>query len=260
MRNASEAVDEQLKSSEPKGSQRTNIVILRVMLTALVVLVSVITLEAVKQITSLNITFWQLQTNAVLLIALVTTLMAYFALRQYRRVIGEVEDWQRATQEKNLRLLEAIAERQQTEKALRQSEERYALAARGSNGGLWDWCLQTNEIYLSPRWDAMLGYAENDGEAPSRSKSPTTWFERIHPDDRESVESQIELHRNGNEPFFESEYRLRDKDGAYRWMIGRGLAVRDAAGAPTAWPVRKTTSTSASRSRSSYFTTPFTTR
>lgn len=96
-----------MESSDPKGSQRTNIVILRVMLTALVVIVGVITLEAVEQITAVDMTFWQLQANTVILAALVATLMAYFALRQYRRVIVEIEAWQCASREKNARLSQA---------------------------------------------------------------------------------------------------------------------------------------------------------
>ncbi len=237
MINDSAAAAEPLPAEEPKDSQRTNIVILRVMLTTVVVLVGVIALEAVKQLTLFDVGVWQLQNNAVILIALVTTLMAFFALRQYRRVIQEVEEWQRHSRDKNVRLVEAnfalqdaITERQHTEIALRQSEERYALAAHGSNGGLWDWDLKADALYLSPRWDAMLGYDENDAEAPSRSTHPGTWLKRIHADDREGVEAQLEQHKSGGAAHFECQYRLLCKDGTYRWMIARGLAVRDGAG------------------------------
>jgi diguanylate cyclase (GGDEF)-like protein/PAS domain S-box-containing protein len=116
----------------------------------------------------------------------------------------------------------AIAEVIRTYANLRRSEERYALAARGSNEGLWDWNLQTNCFYFSPRWQQMLGYEENE-----LGESPDEWFERVHPLDRISLKTAIVKHLEGDTHHFEQEYRLRHKDGSYRWMLGRGVAVHN---------------------------------
>ncbi len=118
-----------------------------------------------------------------------------------------------------------IVERQRIEAALRESEERYALAASGANGGLWDWNLRSNEVYFSSRWKNMLGYSEAE-----IGNSPQEWFDRIHPDDYERVQLEIRHHREGLTAHFESEFRLRQKNGSYGWMLSRGLAVCDAAG------------------------------
>ena len=120
-----------------------------------------------------------------------------------------------------------ITERKQQERALRASEERYALAARGANDGLWDWDLITDRIYLSPRWKAMGGCAEDE-----IGTSPDEWFHRVHAMDVERVRAAIAAHLDGRSPHFESEHRMQCKDGTYRWVLSRGLAVRDAAGAP----------------------------
>lgn len=113
------------------------------------------------------------------------------------------------------------------QEALRESEERYALAARGANDGLWDWNLQTNHVYFSPRWKAMLGWKENEiGDKPEE------WFDRIHDADRQRVREEITSHQQGNTPHFESEHRMLHSDGGFRWMLNRGLAVSDAAGKP----------------------------
>ncbi|OLB40807.1 MAG: hypothetical protein AUH11_00935, partial [Acidobacteria bacterium 13_2_20CM_57_17] len=111
------------------------------------------------------------------------------------------------------------------QEALRESEERYALAAQGANDGLWDWNVLTNFVHYSPRWKAMLGCQE--GEVGG---TPEEWFDRIHDADRERVKQEIVAHQKGLTPHFESEHRMLHKDGSFRWMLSRGLAVRDASG------------------------------
>ena len=111
------------------------------------------------------------------------------------------------------------------QEALRESEERYALAAQGANDGLWDWNVLTNFVHYSPRWKAMLGCQE--GEVGG---TPEEWFDRIHDADRERVKQEIAAHQKGLTPHFESENRMLHKDGSFRWMLSRGLAVKDASG------------------------------
>ncbi len=113
------------------------------------------------------------------------------------------------------------------QEALKESEERYALAARGSNDGLWDWNLSANVVHFSPRWKAMLGYQEAQiGDRPEE------WFERIHDADRERVKQEIAAHQKSLTPHFESEHRVLHKDGSFRWMLSRGVAVHDTSGNP----------------------------
>ena len=113
-----------------------------------------------------------------------------------------------------------ITGRKQAEEALRESEERYTLAVAGARDGIWDWDLRTDKIYFSPRWQAMLGYSE--GEI---SDDAEDWFRLIHPEDQESFHKQIAAHLEGSTNHLESELRVLHKDGAYRWMLYRGLAV-----------------------------------
>jgi diguanylate cyclase (GGDEF)-like protein/PAS domain S-box-containing protein len=115
--------------------------------------------------------------------------------------------------------------REKTEELLRESEERYALAARGANDGLWDWKLTTNELYFSPRWGQMLGYSDNQ-----LLTGPENWFSRIHPNDRPRVMSEMAAHRQGRTPEFVSEYRMRHRNGGFIWTLTRGIAVRGADG------------------------------
>jgi diguanylate cyclase (GGDEF)-like protein/PAS domain S-box-containing protein len=118
-----------------------------------------------------------------------------------------------------------LARIESRERALKESEERYALAARGANDGLWDWNLITGQIYFSPRWNHMLGYAESE-----HWSDPEEWFDQIHTDDREQVRAEIAAHREGKTSEFVSEYRMRHKSGGYVWMLSRGVAVLDASG------------------------------
>ncbi len=117
--------------------------------------------------------------------------------------------------------------RREAEEALRQSEERYTLAAAGSNDGLWDWDLIDGRVYYSERWKAMLGHAEAD-----IGDSPADWLERVHPDDLTALRECLDAHLAGRAPHFSAEHRLRDRDGEWRWMLVRGLAVRRDDGTP----------------------------
>jgi diguanylate cyclase (GGDEF)-like protein/PAS domain S-box-containing protein len=118
-----------------------------------------------------------------------------------------------------------ISSAKRVEAALRESEVRYALAARGANDGLWDWDFTRQEVFFSPRWKAMLGYAEHElGTAPEE------WLSRIHEDDRELFEMRLAAHYKRLITHFEHEYRILHRDGSYRWMLCRGLAVWDEIG------------------------------
>lgn len=108
---------------------------------------------------------------------------------------------------------------------LRESEERYALAVRAANDGIWDWNLKTNEIYYSIRWKEMLGYQDNE-----IGTDPDEWFKRVHPEDQKQVQAELVSHLKGLKPHFECEYRIQHSNGKYLWALSRGLAVRDAKG------------------------------
>ncbi|UBF29234.1 EAL domain-containing protein [Kovacikia minuta CCNUW1] len=113
----------------------------------------------------------------------------------------------------------------QVEAGLRQNEERYALVANAINDGVWDWNLETNEVYFSPQWKAMLGYQE-DGIG-NQFKD---WLTLLHPEDQDQFRQVVDHHCQGLTASFESQYRLLHQDGNYRWMLSRGSAIRDDSG------------------------------
>jgi diguanylate cyclase (GGDEF)-like protein/PAS domain S-box-containing protein len=118
-----------------------------------------------------------------------------------------------------------ITERKRAEMALRESEERYAIAVRGANDALWDWNLKTDEVYFSPRWSSMLGFDE--GEIGNTLEE---WFGRVYPQDLLHLQTAIGRHIDGDTPHFECEYRIQHSNKEYLWMLSRGLAVRDGEG------------------------------
>ncbi|MCH9014625.1 MAG: EAL domain-containing protein [Gemmatimonadetes bacterium] len=115
-----------------------------------------------------------------------------------------------------------------TVRALRDSEERYAISARTSHDGLWDWDLRENKVTFSARWKDMIGREEHE-----ISDDPEEWFGRIHQDDLDTVQLAINDHLDGLSRHFQAEYRLLHKNGTYRWMFARGASVRRRAGRPT---------------------------
>lgn len=151
------------------------------------------------------------------------------------RVLGVLEFFSRAHRPADNELLEAMADmtsqiaqfiqRKRAEEKLRESEERYSLAIRGANDGIWDWNLSSQEVYYSPRWKAMLGYEEDQ-----IGNSSDEWLSRVHPEDIARLRSKIAAHVEGALPQLEDEHRMLTGDGSYRWMLSRGVAVRGADG------------------------------
>jgi len=115
--------------------------------------------------------------------------------------------------------------REQAEARLRESEQRYALAVRGANDGMWEWDLTSGGASFSPRWRSILGCTE--AEFAGRLED---WLERIHPSDRDRVERELDQHVQGRSERFETEHRLRHRDGSWRWVLARASAVRHASG------------------------------
>jgi len=113
-----------------------------------------------------------------------------------------------------------ISERRRTEQALRESEERWQFAIEGTGDGLWDWNAQTNSVFFSRQWKAMLGYKENE-----IGDSLDEWDSRIHPDDRKRTYADLNRHLEGKTPIYSNEHRIRHKNGDYIWILDRGKVV-----------------------------------
>ena len=118
------------------------------------------------------------------------------------------------------RELETERELAYAQAALRESEERFKLAMEASRDGIWDWNIETGEVYYSPSYAAMLGFGPD--ELPGRI---STWSERIHPENRDSaVEANTACIENRIDSF-RVEFRMRTRTGDWRWILARGKAV-----------------------------------
>jgi len=110
----------------------------------------------------------------------------------------------------------------------RENEERWKFALEGAGDGVWDWNPKTDEALYSKRWKEMVGYA--DHEFPGTGAG---WLEHLHPDDKDHVLSTIQEYFAGNQPFYVIEFRMRCKDGSWKWILARGkLVSRDDKGNP----------------------------
>jgi PAS domain S-box-containing protein len=125
-------------------------------------------------------------------------------------------------------LTSEVAERQRTEEALRESEERLDLALRGADLGLWDWNIPTGEVVFNSRWAEMLGYTLDEIE-PNIS----SWERLVHPDDTLVVMEALNAHLEGRTLLYQTEHRLRTKSGDWKWILDTGkVFVRDEQGNP----------------------------
>ena len=115
------------------------------------------------------------------------------------------------------------------ESALRESEERYALAMEGANEGHWDWDIATDRLFLSPKMKMLEG-----GSQHSVMTTRTEWRAQtvVHPNDMSRMERALADHFEGRTPRYECEYRIRQSDGQWCWVLSRGRCLRDATGKP----------------------------
>ncbi len=149
-------------------------------------------------------------------------------LRHSNQVLEQkVETRTQEMLDKNQLLEKEISLHQRTELELRASEERFHLAMLGASDGLWDWYLEKNTMYLSPRWKQMLGYQDN--EIPSQFE---VWHQYLHPKDYPRVIADIYAYLNRETLSYECSYRIRHKDGHYLWMLERGIAIWSQSGKP----------------------------
>ncbi|MCF7789429.1 MAG: response regulator [Prosthecobacter sp.] len=110
---------------------------------------------------------------------------------------------------------------------LAESEERFALAVRGTNDGIWDWDIRSGKVFFSPPWKSMIGYEDDELENVF-----ATFETQLHPEDHDRVMATLNDYLAGSIPRYAVEFRFRHKDGSWRWILARGRALRDEQGAP----------------------------
>ena len=130
-------------------------------------------------------------------------------------------------EQRNVELGAEISRREAVEQALKASEERWQLAMSGANDGIWDWEPASGRVYFSERWKTMLGYS-----GAEIGSTVEEWTSRIHADDLAPTMAEVQRHLRGETEFYQSEHRLRCRNGEYKWILDRGQAQFDGQGRP----------------------------
>ncbi|MCP2727548.1 PAS domain S-box protein [Limnofasciculus baicalensis] len=113
-----------------------------------------------------------------------------------------------------------ITQRKLAEEALKKSEERWQLVLEGNNDGIFDWNIKTNEAFISARLQQMLGYADREINLHFHQ-----WQSNVHPEDLDRVIKNLRTHLNKKSKLYIDEYRLRCKNGTYKWVLVRGQTL-----------------------------------
>jgi len=154
-------------------------------------------------------------------ITLVSFLFAYLSYRYEKLVIKNNAILEYYNEELESELKKRTAQLNKQKKQLEESEFRWKFAVEGRGDGLWDWNIDTNEVYFSNAWKEMLGFKEDEIKG-----SLEEWKKRVHPDDLEKVYEDINSHMNGETEVYSNEHRVKCKDGSYKWIHDRGIVVQ----------------------------------
>ena len=129
-----------------------------------------------------------------------------------------------------LRIADDVTERYKAQERIRENEERMNLALQGGDLGLWDWNIRTGDAVFNARWLEMLGYETGEGELQGCVRN---WQDLLHPEDRDRALEALEAHFRGDAPLYESEHRLKNREGEWTWILARGkVSERDGEGSP----------------------------
>ncbi|AFZ18600.1 PAS domain-containing protein [Allocoleopsis franciscana] len=165
------------------------------------------------------------------LVSLLPQALAMPSAAQFEAVKSEIKERLRAEaelQQAIVKLKQEMAERQQAEKALRESEERLQLALEGSALGWWDWNITTGQTYFDSSWKRMLGY-----EVEEIDNNYESWKQLMHPQDKPRVMEVLHAYLRETLPLYEVEFRMRSKSGQWKWILIHGKVFeRDESGAP----------------------------
>ncbi|OQY43648.1 MAG: hypothetical protein B6242_14285 [Anaerolineaceae bacterium 4572_78] len=151
-------------------------------------------------------------------------------VREEQLTIGSKSRWVRSSKEPTrdsegniigvLNMTTDITDRKKVELALRESEERWQLVVSANNDGIWDWNIETGDVFYSPNWKQMLGYEDHEITADFNE-----YVRLVHPKDIAKVKQAIQDHLDEKSLFYNCEFRMMHRDGTPRWIMARGQAL-----------------------------------